>query len=91
MKDETNTRSTIRFDYEQYAPLLDDPSLSEDQKRQILEALWTIVCSFVELGFMVVAKENCGEGFDEVGAAKGDVVSSEHSPKTQRVPTDIAA
>lgn len=28
------TRPTLTFDYEKYHPLLDDPSLSKNQKRQ---------------------------------------------------------
>jgi len=62
MKDTQNPRPTLHFDYDRFAPLLDDPALSEDQKRQVLEALWTIIVSFVELGFQVdPAEESCGQ------------------------------
>jgi len=55
----------ITVDYEAYAHLLDDPDLSEDQKRELLQALWNIITSFVDLGFGVhpvqLAKNSCGE------------------------------
>jgi len=59
----------ITVDYKKYAPLLDDPDLSEDQKREFLQALWNIITSFVDMGFGVhpvqlacgESKNSCGE------------------------------
>ena len=66
MKDtppQDTTRPTLSFDYAKYQHLLDDPALSEAEKRQCLEALWTLIVSFVELGFAVVpaGEESCGQ------------------------------
>ena len=58
-------RSIITVDYERYAPLLDDPDLTEEQKREFLQTLWSIVCEFVALGFEVhpaqQAQKACGK------------------------------
>lgn len=36
---------------DEFMGFLDDPSLSEEQKRQIIQALWPIILTFVEIGF----------------------------------------
>jgi hypothetical protein len=55
-------RPTLTFDYQKYQPMLDDPSLSEEQKRQMLEALWSLITGFVDLGFAIdPAEETCGQ------------------------------
>lgn len=55
----------VTVDYEAYAHLLDDADLSEDDKRQLLQALWSIICSFVQLGYGVQpAQQACGKLFD---------------------------
>lgn len=53
----SETRSAKRLtpvvgvNYELYASYLDDPNLSEHDKRDIIETLYGIVSSFVDLGF----------------------------------------
>lgn len=63
--DQVRSPLAIHVDYELYEHYLDDPSLSEDQKREFLQALWTIICEFVALGFGVhpaqQAQESCGQ------------------------------
>lgn len=46
-------RNVITLDVERYKHLLDDPALTETQKEEFLQALWSIVVTFVELGFGV--------------------------------------
>lgn len=46
-------RPIVAVDVEKYKVFLDDPSLSEVQKQEFLQALWSIVVTFVELGFGV--------------------------------------
>ncbi|MEM6467745.1 MAG: hypothetical protein AAF679_14770 [Pseudomonadota bacterium] len=48
-------RPSLAFNYKRYAPLLDDPDLTDDQKRECLETLWTLILSFIELGVSVSA------------------------------------
>lgn len=80
---ETAPTKTLKVDVEKYQAWLDDPALSDEQKGQILEALWKIVLCFVDLGFGVSPlQEACGqlsesEGF--CGEARQDVVSSDPS------------
>ena len=58
-------RSVITVDYEKYEHFLETADLSEDQKRQFIDALWQIIVSFVDLGFGVhpaqQAQNTCGQ------------------------------
>jgi hypothetical protein len=50
---DASARPVLTVDVNKYQALLDDPSLSEAQKEEFLRALWSIVVTFVELGFGV--------------------------------------
>lgn len=41
------------LDPSRYLPMLDDFEISEEEKHKFLEALWSIMTSFVDLGFGV--------------------------------------
>ncbi|MEQ6249903.1 hypothetical protein ABMC89_13495 [Sulfitobacter sp. HNIBRBA3233] len=59
-----NRRSTpsLEIDLERYQAYLDEPALSPEQKKEIIEALWTIITAFVQLGFGVhPAQQACGK------------------------------
>ena len=43
----------LEIDLERYQGYLDDPALCSEQKTKIVEALWSIITTFVELGFGV--------------------------------------
>lgn len=43
--------STPSFDPDKYRIYLEDSELTEDQQREYLEILWSIMMTFVELGF----------------------------------------
>ena len=43
----------FQFDPAKYHTELDDFDLTEEQKQELLAVLWSIMCSFVELGFSV--------------------------------------
>ena len=47
----------LTLDVARYEQYLDDPALNPEQKRQFIEALWSIVVAFVDLGFSVEAEE----------------------------------
>ncbi len=52
----------IHVDVEKYQHLLDDSGMSEAQKREVLEALWSMIVAFVDLGFGVhPVQESCGK------------------------------
>ena len=46
---------TITFDWAEWLPYLDDMTATPEQKRALIESLWSIVMAFVDLGFEVAA------------------------------------
>lgn len=59
-------RPSLTIDYDLYQKYLDEPDLTESQKRDFLDALWSIIVSFVDLGFGVhplqqAAPDECGQ------------------------------
>jgi hypothetical protein len=44
---------TLTLDVELYQHYLDNADLSEEQKIELLETLWQIICGFVQMGFIV--------------------------------------
>lgn len=62
----------IPFDVARYLHFIDDQPLSEDQKRQMTEALWAIVIGFVDLGFGVhPAQQACGKVEEPLASGHG--------------------
>jgi len=55
----------VEVDYELYEDMLDDPSMSKADKRLLVDTLWSIVTSFVELGFGVHPVQQAMEAHDE--------------------------
>lgn len=64
------------FEADQYRSYLAEFSLTEEQERELLETLWSIMRMFVETGFSV---EHCGQLLDEfndlANSDPGDVTS----------------
>lgn len=62
----------IEIDMERYQAMLDDPAMTEEHKAQVIEALWTIIVSFVDIGYGVhPIQQACGkltEDKDQSGA-----------------------
>jgi hypothetical protein len=48
-----NTPPTLTLDVDLYQHYLDNSDLTDEQKKELLETLWNVVCSFVQLGFNV--------------------------------------
>ncbi|KCZ89726.1 hypothetical protein [Hyphomonas jannaschiana] len=42
---------TLELNFEAYAPFLESADISEEDKHQLIEMLWSIVVSFVQLGY----------------------------------------
>jgi hypothetical protein len=59
----------LSFDPEPYAQYLDDCELTEAQKQEFLEALWSILVAFVDLGFSVHPVQQALEGVNTSSAA----------------------
>ncbi len=47
------SRPSLTIDYDLYQHYLDNSDLTDAQKREFLDALWSIIVSFVDLGFGV--------------------------------------
>tara|TARA_R110002124_G_scaffold7493_1_gene42798 strand:+ start:62 stop:346 length:285 start_codon:yes stop_codon:yes gene_type:complete len=66
----------VTVDWEMYAAMLDGSDWTDDQKRELIETLWTIVLAFVDLGFGVHTSQSCGQDGDQAQAKLADMVSS---------------
>lgn len=44
---------TLEVEVDKYQCYLDDPSISDEQKAEMIEILWSIVVNFVDIGFGV--------------------------------------
>ena len=76
-------KPSVEIDVAKYQAYLDDPALSEDQKEEIIKALWSIMVAFVDLGFGVhPAQEVCGKP-----ASKLDVGCDKDSNESKPVDT----
>ena len=50
---EVNTKPKVTVDCEAYAHFLETSDMSEEQKRQFIQALWSVIYGFASLGFGV--------------------------------------
>ncbi|MFW8634320.1 hypothetical protein [Cribrihabitans pelagius] len=84
-------RPVVSVDIEKYQALLDAPGLTDEQKEEFLQSLWSVIVSFVELGFGVhPMQEVCGQDpADGAGRPKDafDQVGS-REPESDKPPTD---
>lgn len=61
-----SARPVLAVDIRKYQTLLDRSDLNEKQKEEFLRALWSIVVTFVELGFGVhPLQEVCGKSLNK--------------------------
>ena len=59
---DASARPIGTVDVEKYQSFLDESDLTDSQKEEFLDAIWSIVVSFVELGFGVhPLQEVCGQ------------------------------
>ena len=81
MKDPRPPSPTMRFDWQDWLPYFEDTNIPDNQKQELIETLWALVLSFVDLGFEVSANpENCGESLDLKAVLEAAVVNSKASP-----------
>jgi len=81
-----DTRPALTLDVALYEGYLEDSDLTEDQRRDFLEALWSILVGFVDLGFGVhplqQAGLSCEQNADFLALEPPDVVSSSSPSNT---------
>ncbi len=75
------TLPALIFDVERYQKKLDDSDLNEDQKREFLLTLWSIMVGFVDLGYDIhplqqADPERCGQDLDLTSFMAENVISS---------------
>lgn len=97
-------RPCVEIDFEAYAPYLESADISADEKRQLIEAVWSIVTSFVQLGFgltpaqqvlesRVDPKAGCGQvskNQDDGPVPASDRLDYPHSIKSDFVSSTMA-
>ena len=87
---EPDARPTVQFDWRDWLPYLAASDAPEDQKRELIETLWTIVLTFVDLGWDVEAASEasekiCGQNIDLTAALMSAVVQSENTETDKEV------
>lgn len=94
MDDKVNNNNdhppSLNVDWEVYAQMLDASDMSDAQKQEYIETIWSIVVSFVDLGFGLNSVQQVCEqpiSLDELSVS--DVVSSSSSPSQTKF-NDIA-
>lgn len=81
---EPATWPTLTIDYALYEAYLVEADLTEAQKKELLDALWSIIVSFVDLGFAVApAAKSCGEMPQAAAQFMTSVVDSPSDPDHQ--------
>lgn len=71
----------VRIDVEKYQHMLDDSGMSDAQKRETLEALWSLIVVFVDLGFGVHPVQKAYGQVTKELDPHGQTDSHETSPK----------
>lgn len=74
----------LTIDWDLYQDFLEDTDLTDDQKREFIETLWSIMVSFVDLGFGIhPLQQACGQMDEMCTADSSSVIESEdHNKET---------
>ena len=67
------SRPTLTVDWDRYGEMLEDADLTEVQKREFLETLWTIIVGFVDLGFGIHPVQQVLDGSSPENILNGGV------------------
>lgn len=66
----------LSIDWDAYLPFLENEDISEEQKRELIEALWSIMVSFVDLGFGIhPIQQVCGQDISLAELPAADVLN----------------
>lgn len=69
-------RPSLSIDWETYAAMLEESDMPLEQQKELIETLWGIVVTFVDLGFdLNPVQQICGEAGDPGEEEPLDVVS----------------
>jgi hypothetical protein len=68
---------TLTVDWQLYAQFLAESDMTDAEKREVIETLWSIVVTFIDMGFDVRSPEDdCGQIAEDDPSANADVVPS---------------
>lgn len=68
----------LRFDWQDWLPYFEDEDIPLDQKRELIETLWSLVQSFVDIGFHLSPTQIiCGEELDLKAVLEATVLHSD--------------
>lgn len=81
------TRRVLTLDVDHYQHMLDAPDLSEDQQSEMIEALWILIVSFVDLDYTVCPKNSCGKTAHAVADAPSPASTVVHSSHPNATPS----
>lgn len=77
----------LTIDWDHYKSLLEGEDISDEEAQAFLEALWSIIVGFVDLGFGIhplqLIHSDTGDGSNELESGFASVVASDTSSKTQ--------
>ena len=85
----STARPALKLDVARYEDMLKDCDLTEEQRQEFLETIWSIIVGFVDMGFGIhpvqqAASEGCGQELDLTSFMADNVVSSQKGlPKKQ--------
>lgn len=72
-----STVPKVVFNWEDWLPLLDDEDIPDAQKREWIEAVWSVVCGFMGIGCEITdTAEICGKDIDLSALLNAAVVDS---------------
>ena len=77
-------RPSLTCDWQEWAEYLDHFDASDTTKREMIETIWAIVVTFVDLGWDVDPGKNCGQTLD-LNAALAKAVLNSTEKKEERV------
>lgn len=90
---DASSKPSITVDVERYQAYLDGSDMTQAEKEDFLQALWTIIVGFVEMGFGVhPLQEVCGKdakGGSKTAAEAFDAVCSDE-PEQEENPNEFS-
>lgn len=87
-----NGAPTLSVDWAYYATLLDESDASDAEKQELLETLWSIVWTFIDLGFGVhPLQQACEQNSENRINLPDDLVSLLNNQKTESGIREIEA
>lgn len=74
--DDPATPPSLTIDWEVYAAMLEESDLPLEKQKELIETLWSLVVTVVDLGFdLNPVRQICGKGEDALSDAPPDLVS----------------